>query len=202
MACTDIHKQNSRRLHQQTPRADACAIHRHDQITVDKPHTCNLRIFLSEVFASYYQLIYSRLYLRLSAFICGSAFLAAGFTHCPASVFLLRLRPGGRSLLRSRRGAKSGRSDMIVDKQAGCGSAKRDLRLITDVSGGEHEDDYDDFALPSINPAGVTPRLCEMHVEKLDGGILKKLGDNLLCLTAVDYVGADQHVLRIERTNR
>jgi hypothetical protein len=39
----------------------------------------------------------------------------------------------------------------------------------------EPEDDYDDFALPSINPAGVTPRFSEMHVEKLDRGILKKL---------------------------
>jgi hypothetical protein len=56
--------------------------------------------------------------------------------------------------------------------------------------------------LRSINSAGVTTWLSEVHVEKLDSWILKEIADDLFGSVALNDVSTDQHIYRIKRPNR
>jgi hypothetical protein len=64
------------------------------------------------------------------------------------------------------------------------------------------EDDYGDAALRSINPARIAPRFSEMHVQEFNGWILEKLGNRLLHSISFDDVSPDQHIFRIEGSDR
>ena len=66
----------------------------------------------------------------------------------------------------------------------------------------EREDDYGGVALRSINPTRITPRLGEMHVQELDGWILEKPGNRLFRAISLDDISPDQHIFRIEGSDR
>jgi hypothetical protein len=56
--------------------------------------------------------------------------------------------------------------------------------------------------LRPIDPARIASGFGEMHVQEFNGRILEKSGNRLLCVISLDYIGADQHIFRIEGSNR
>jgi len=56
--------------------------------------------------------------------------------------------------------------------------------------------------LSSIDPARIASWFSEVHMQELNDRIFEEPGDHFLDSVPFDYIGSNQHVLRIERPDR